>query len=402
MLAAQRLARRVPGGEGAGVRTGWDRAEHGDIAVGGAHQPIAVLIAEAGGNRPAVHVGAHSLGDLRLDGLQAILNTGLHRGLDRRWQAGRIEALAGLQAEALEAREGLDFPVTVALFGEGRVIEDHADPAQKLAAFQAARFTDGFHARITRIVGFARHDIFRPDFFLAGRNPLAERHERDAVHQGVDGLEFLRRVVGQRHAQDGGAEIRCRLDDFLADELGGNLAAPVRPDQQAADRAGGVELAADHVPPARVVVRHLDAPVAFFHRGHGDDDRFLAQVEHGPAVQRGGVGGGRAPHLRADRRAGQAQAIHTDETWALFVLRNVVAHVVDRYRMHAPEKRFLGNFPRLVGAQRLLAWCGVARGQGAEADQRNGGRSGEQGEGLPAVELHAGFSSRYRATPATM
>ncbi|MCY1361112.1 hypothetical protein D9M69_477680 [compost metagenome] len=245
--------------------------------------------------------------------------------------------------------------MAVTLLGEARVIEDQADPAQELAALQAARFTDELHARIARIIGFAGYDVLGTDFFLACRDPLAERHEGDAVHKGVDRLQLLRRVIGQRNPQNGGTEVRGGLDDFLADELGGQFAAPVRSDQQATYRPRGVELAADHVPPARVVVHHLDAPVAVFHCRNGDDDWLLAQVEHGPAVQGGGVGGGRATHLRADRLTGQAQAIHTDETRALFVLRHAVAHVIDRHWVHAPEEGFVGNRPRFIGAQGLVA-----------------------------------------------
>ncbi|MCY1419039.1 hypothetical protein D9M71_346140 [compost metagenome] len=402
MLATQRLALSVTGGECAGVRTGRNRPEHGDIAVGGAHQPVAVPVAEVGGHRPAVHIGPQALGDLRLDILEAIRDAGLHRSLDCRRQAGRVEGLAGLQAEALEAGEGLDFPVAVTLLGKARVIEDQADPAQELAALQAARFTDEFHARIARIIGFAGNDVLGTDFFLACRDPLAERHEGDAVHQGVDRLQFFRRVIGQRNAQDGGTEVRGGLDDFLADELGGQLAAPVRPDQQATHRPRRIELAADHVPPARVVVHHLDAPVAVFHCRYGDDDRFLAQIEHGPAVQGGGVGGGRATYLRADRCAGQAQAIHTDETRAFLILRHAVAHVVDRHRVHAPEECFLGDYSGFFGTEWLFAWRGGVRGQGAEADQRSSGRTGEQGDGLPTVEFHLDVSSRFRVARSTM
>ncbi|MCY1296939.1 hypothetical protein D9M70_463550 [compost metagenome] len=98
MLATQRLALAVAGGECAGVRARRNRPEHGDIAVGGAYQPVAVPVAEVGGHRPAIHIRTQALGDLRLDILEAIRDTGLHRSLDRRRQAGRVEGLSGLQA----------------------------------------------------------------------------------------------------------------------------------------------------------------------------------------------------------------------------------------------------------------------------------------------------------------
>ncbi|MCY1527382.1 hypothetical protein D9M68_624470 [compost metagenome] len=380
MLASQRLASGVLHTTGGGVRARRNRSEHGDIAGTRAAQPVGIAVAEVGGQRPVAHGDAGALGEQPFDVLEAILDAGLDRGFERWRQAGRVEGLAGLQAEALEAGEGLDFLVAVGLFGEARVVEDQADPLQEFRAAQAAGFDDLLHARIGRVVGFAGHHVFRLDVLLAGGEPLAQGHHRDVVHDLVDRLQLLRRVVGQRDARHRGGKVGRRLDDFRADEVVGNLAAPVRPDEQPAYRPRGVELAADHVPPARIVIHHLDAPVALVGCRHGDHHRLLAQVQRRHAVQGGGVGHGGEARQRLGRCARPLEAVHTDETRALLVLRVDIAQVVDRHRVHAPEEGFMGDGARLLGrdaSRRIAGRCHADVGQRGGCGEGNADLAGD-------------------------
>ena len=85
--------------------------------------------------------------------------------------------------------------------------------------------------------------------------------------------------------------------------------------------------------------------------GDGDDDRLLRQIEHGKAVEHGGVGRGDDARQRLLWLAIPTQAVDADIARALFVLREVVTQVIDGDRMHAPEKHFLRDASGLGGCE---------------------------------------------------
>ena len=165
--------------------------------------------------------------------------------------------------------------MAVGLFGETGIVQHQADPAQKVHAGELARFTDLLHARIGGIVGFGQRHILSPHLLASGSNPLAERHGRDAVLDGVDVPDLFLRIVGESDACQHPGKVGLGLHDVGPDEPVGQLAAPVRADQQPPNGAGRIELAADHVPPARVVIVKLDTPIMILDFGDDDDRGFL-------------------------------------------------------------------------------------------------------------------------------
>ncbi|MNE46662.1 hypothetical protein D3C80_1410110 [compost metagenome] len=79
-----------------------------------------------------------------------------------------------------------------------------------------------------------------------------------------------------------------------------------------------------------------------------------------------------------DGGAGQLQAVEADVAGALLILRKVVAQVVNRHRVHAPEERFPGDITDLFGAQLRFVWLGLGTSLiGADTQQRCGAGSGQ-------------------------
>ena len=125
----------------------WERdgtgARTANESVARSLQPVSVLVAEIAGQRPSVPLDARAFFHLGHHGLAAIFNAEIDGAGISAGSSGRIERLTCLEAEGFETRERRNLLVPIDLLGEGRIVEDEADPSQK---FNAAEFSGSFTA----------------------------------------------------------------------------------------------------------------------------------------------------------------------------------------------------------------------------------------------------------------
>ena len=134
------------------------------------------------------------------------------------------------------------------------------------------------------------------------------------------------------------------------------------------------------MPPARVVIIELDAPVMVVDCRNENDHGFRRQVELRVAVKRRGVGRRRDPRQRLHRTAVPPESVNAHVPRALLVLHVVVPQVVDPDGVRSPEERLLRETPGLVGREvrrRDGIPGGTATGEqqdGSDREHRSGAR----------------------------